>query len=96
MVHGPALGFVGSFSLRTRSSASSSFSMADSPSSGYAECAIFPLATNSTRSVPFDASASLFSVGSPLMRNFAPRGCWLATCAPWLSRSSPTRNSSPT
>ena len=33
------------------------------------------VATNSTRSVPFDASANRFSVGSPLIRNFMPRGC---------------------
>ena len=51
-----------------------SFSIADSPNSGYAECAIRPLPMISKRRAPLDPSASLFSVGSPLIRNFDPRG----------------------
>ncbi len=53
-----------------------------------------PLATNSKRSAPFDPIASLFSVGSPLIRNFDPRGSLAAARAPALLRSSPTTNSS--
>ena len=81
---------------RSRVSATISLSIADSPSSGYAECAIRPDAVSSIRNVPLEATARRFSVGSPLIRNRAPMGCSLAVLAPWLSRSSPTTNKSPT
>ena len=48
----------------------------------------------SSRSAPLEPSASLFSVGSPLIRNFEPRGDFAAASAPALLRSSPTTNSS--
>ena len=75
--------------------ASSSLSMADSPSSGWAECAALPRATTSTRNAPLEASAMRLPVGSPLTRKREPRGFWLATAAPSESRSSPATNSSP-
>ena len=71
-VHGPIPSADGSGIARSSRSASISLSIADSPSSGYAECAILPRAVSSTRSVPFDASASRFSVGSPLIRYLDP------------------------
>src|SRR5579871_3861720 len=40
--------------------------MAESPSSGYAEWAILPVAATSYRSAPFEPKASLLPVGSPL------------------------------
>ena len=95
-MQGPTSASSGSFIACNRCSASTNLSIADSPSSGYAECAIFPCATSSTCSAPLLANASLFSVGSPLIRKRAPIGCWLAVFAPMESRSSPTRNSKPT
>ena len=56
-VHGPTSGSEGNGIARNRESAGISLSIADSPSSGYAECAMRPVAVTSTRSVPFDASA---------------------------------------
>ena len=56
-VHGPISGSEGSGIARNRVSAGISLSIADSPSSGYAECAIRPFAVTSTRNVPFEASA---------------------------------------
>ncbi len=83
------------FHLQQPASARTSFSIADSPRCGYAECAIFPVAVSSTRSAPLEAVAMRLSVGSPLIRSRLPRGCRFAIFAPKLSRSSPTRNSSP-
>ena len=54
-----------------------------------------PRATISYRSAPFEPSASLFSVGSPLIRNRLPRECERPTRAPALLRSSPTTKSKP-
>src|SRR6266849_1716765 len=57
LVHGPTSGFSGNFIACRRCNASTSLSIADSPSSGYAECAIFPRAVSSTCKAPFVALA---------------------------------------
>src|SRR6202041_1209770 len=43
--------------------------------------------------MPFEASTSLFSVGSPFTKYFDPQGACAATDAPALLRSSPTTKS---
>ena len=71
--------------------------MAEWPSSGYAEWALFPSATSRSRSEPFVPVASLFSVGSPLMsqRQSRARGCRFAARAPLPFCSSSTTKSRP-
>ena len=51
-VHAPTSWLSGSFMACRRCSASTSLSIADSPSSGYAECAILPCAVSTTCSEP--------------------------------------------
>src|SRR5439155_112096 len=80
----PNSGSVGQRAARSSASTASRSSMADWPSSGYAEWALFPSATSRSRSEPFVPVASLFSVGSPLMsqRQSRARGCRFAARAP--------------
>ena len=85
----------GSSSFSSFASTCTSLCTALSPSSGYAECAILPVARNTTRSAPFEASATRLSVGSPLIRNRLPFGFRFAAFAPAESRSSPDTNSNP-
>ena len=54
-----------------------------------------PLATTSSRSAPLEPSASLFSVGSPLIRNFEPRGVWRRQTRPRCCALRPRRTAAP-
>ena len=95
-VLGPTSSSVGNGMVSTLPSTSTSLCTALSPSSGYAEWHILPLALNTARSAPFEASARRLSVGSPLIRNRLPLAARFASLAPAESRSSPDTNNRPT
>ncbi len=81
---------------RSATSASSSSSIADTPSSGNEEWAARPAAWSFNLRIPRVAAPRRLSVGSPLTRNRAPVAAVFASFAPSLPRSSPTTNTRPT
>ena len=92
LVVSPKNSSFGKLIWRMSAKISNNFSIADSPRSGYAECAAVPFVLIRKRSEPFEPTAKSLSVGSPFIRysHFAAIGCLFAILAPELPCSSST------
>ena len=100
----PSSGSLGSSSVSSSARSFTSSRVAERPRCGYAECAAWPVTRTTARMAPFVPTASVLSVGSPLMSiresdGASPnsvRANSLAACAPSCAVSSPTTKSRPT